>query len=455
MNYDELLARKAQLSDSGGFAPLIVPDHLFDFQRSLTEFAVRRGRAGIFADCGMGKTAIELAWAENVYRHSGRPVLVLTPLAVGQQIRAEAERFGHDADISRDGSPRAPITITNYEQLPKFDPAKFAGVVCDESSILKNFDGVTKAQVTEFMRLIQYRLLATATAAPNDYTEIGTSSEALGDLGYMDMLARFFVNDDRSSSSRGRSFGGKQVQWRLKGHAMTPFWRWVASWARAVRRPSDLGFDDGGFVLPPLNEQVHLVTPIRAKDGALFDLPAVGIAEEREEARRTLNERCDMAANLLAEVDSGVAWCQLNEESATLTRMIPGAVEIRGSESVEAKEEKLAAFSRGEIRVLVTKASIAGHGLNWQHAHTMTYFPSHSYEQMYQAIRRMWRFGQVHQVDVHLITTPGGERVLDNLLRKSEQADVMFTQLVAEMRNATSSSRAQFDKEMEVPSWLQ
>jgi len=454
VSYDQFLADRAQIENLGGFEPLIIPEHLFDFQKVLVDFSVRHGRSGIFADCGMGKTAMELAWAENVYRKSGRPVLILTPLAVGRQIALEAERFGHDACVSRDGSAKAPITITNYEQLGKFSAYDFSGVVCDESSILKNFDGVTKAQVTEFMRLIQYRLLATATAAPNDYTEVGTSSEALGGLGYMDMLSRFFVNEDRSSSSRGRGFGGKQVEWRLKGHANTPFWRWVASWARAVRKPSDLGFEDGGFVLPPLNEEVHLVSPNRAKEGSLFDLPAYGLAEEREESRRTLNERCEKSAHLLSGADSGVAWCQLNEESSTLTKMIAGGIEIRGSESVEAKEEKLAAFSRGEIRVLVTKASIAGHGLNWQHSHTMTYFPSHSYEQMYQAVRRMWRFGQVHQVDVHLITTPGGENVLKNLMRKSQQADEMFSQLVAEMSNATSVSRNVFDKEMEMPSWL-
>lgn len=452
--YEDYLRRRAQLRDDGGFAPLVIPDHLFDFQQKLVEFAVRKGRAAIFADCGLGKTACELAWAENVVRHTGRPVLLLTPLAVGQQIVKEAERFGHDAAISRNGKVVAPITISNYEQLEKFDYRDFLGVVCDESSVLKNFEGVTRQRITEFMRFLPYRLLATATAAPNDYTEIGTSSEALGDLGNIDMLTRFFVNDNRTVSSRGRAFGGTKVDWRLKGHAALPFWRWVVSWARAIRRPSDIGCDDGPFVLPDLVEDIHVVEPMRTREGALFDLPAVGFHEEREETRRTLTERCEWAAKVISQADSGVAWCNLNDESRTLVEMIDGAVEVTGSEDISAKEEKLAAFSRGEIRFLVTKASIAGHGLNWQHSHTMTYFPSHSYEQMYQAVRRMWRFGQKNPVSVNLITTPGGERVLANLKRKSEQADQMFSHLVAEMNHAVAVTAGQFDQEMEVPEWL-
>ena len=235
-DYAAFLERKAQLAAQGGFEPVDLPNHLFDFQRALVEWSVRSGRGAIFADCGMGKTPMSLAWADQVHRHTGRPVLFLTPLAVGFQIVAEADKFGHEAARSRTGAIGAPIVVTNYEQLGKFDPAQFGGVVCDESSILKSFDGVTKAAVTEFMRRVPYRLLATATAAPNDWTELGTSSEALGGLGYMDMLTRFFTNKQRSTSSRGRGMGGSSVEWRLKGHADEPFWRWVASWARAIRR---------------------------------------------------------------------------------------------------------------------------------------------------------------------------------------------------------------------------
>lgn len=463
LSYADFIARRAQLDNAGGFAPVNLPGHLFDFQQTIVDWAVRQGRAGIFADCGMGKTPMSLAWAEQVHQHTGKPVLMLTPLAVGQQVVTEAEKFGHDAARSRDGSIGASIVVTNYEQLAKFDPADFGGVVCDESSILKSFDGATKTAVTEFMRRIQYRLLATATAAPNDYTELGTSSEALGGLGYMDMLTRFFINKDRSISSRGRvqhritgnatDIGGA-VKWRLKGHAEEPFWRWVATWARAIRKPSDYGFDDGSFILPDLIERVTLVEPNRPREGELFDMPAIGLREEREENRRTLTERCEAAAAALEHADRAAAWCHLNDESALLTELIDGAVEVTGSDTDEAKEEKLAAFTLGEIRVLVTKPKIGAWGLNWQHAHRMTYFPSHSYEQMYQAVRRMHRFGQTRPVEVDFITTPGGADVLANLQRKAKAADDMFASLVAHMNDALAVHPYTYDKNMEMPSWL-
>ena len=454
MTYSEFLARKAQLRNAGGFEPLEIPAHLFDFQRLLLDWSIRAGRGAIFADCGMGKTPMELAWAENVYRKTGKPVLLLTPLAVGFQIVAEAEKFGHEAALSRNGKVAAPITVTNYEQLPKFSRDDFAGVVCDESSALKAFDGVTRAAVTEFMRTIPYRMLGTATAAPNDWIELGTSSEALGGLGYMDMLTRFFTNKLRTTSSRGRGMGGEQVQWRLKGHAEEPFWQWVSTWARAIRKPSDYGFSTPGFDLPDLNVVQHLVQASRPAEGTLFDVPAVGLREEREENRRTLTERCEKATSLLEHSERAVAWCHLNDESTTLTNLIDGAVEVAGSDSPESKEEKLTAFTRGEIRVLVTKPAIGAWGLNWQHAHHMTYFPSHSYEQWYQAVRRMWRFGQTSDVTVDVITTEGGSNVLANLQRKAAQADDMFTALVAHMNNARDVTRHNYDREIEVPAWL-
>lgn len=453
-DYDEFLARKAQLSNTGGFEPIVMPEHLFDYQTQIVDWAVRKGRGGIFADCGLGKTPMELAWAENVYRHTGKPVLLLTPLAVGFQIVKEAEKFGHDAALSRDGKVTAPITVTNYEQIEKFDWEDFGGVVCDESSAIKSFEGSRRAMVTEFMRRVQFRLLGTATAAPNDYIELGTSSEALGELGYMDMLTRFFVNDNRSVSSRGRTTSGKSVDWRLKGHAAGPFWQWVSTWARAIRRPSDYGFSDRGHVLPELIERVTVVEARQARADTLFDMPAVGLQEEREENRRTLTERCETAAAAIADAEYGVAWCHLNDESALLTRLIDGAVEVSGADSPDAKEEKLAAFTRGEIRVLVTKPSIGAWGLNWQHCHRMTYFPSHSYEQMYQAERRLWRFGQQHDVTVDIVTTEGGRNVLGNLQRKARQADAMFSELVAHMNEARAVDKHVYDKEMEMPKWL-
>lgn len=453
-SYADFLAQRRQLAHGGGFAPLHMPDHLFDFQQVLVDFAVREGRAALFADCGLGKTPMSLAWAENVHRHTGKPVLLLTPIAVGFQIVAEAQRFGHDAAQSRTGRAVAPVTVTNYEQLEKFDHGDFGGVVCDESSAIKAFDGQRRALVTEFMRQVPYRLLATATAAPNDYMELGTSSEALGGMGHMDMLTRFFVNDARSVSSRGRTVGGKSIDWRLKGHAEEPFWRWVATWARAIRRPSDYGFDDGPFVLPELVERVTVVEPRTPDPESIIDLPAVGLREERAEIRRTLEDRCEAAASALVDADSAVAWCHLNDESALLAQMIDGSVELTGSDPLYAKEEKLAAFGRGEIRVLVTKPSLGAWGLNWQHAHRMTYFPSHSYEQMYQAVRRMWRFGQDHPVEVDVITTPGGRNALANLRRKATQADQMFTALVEHMNQALAVPVRGYDTPLEVPAWL-
>lgn len=452
--YAEFLARRAQLADSGGFEPAGLPAHLFDYQTSLVEWAVRKGRGGIFADCGLGKTPMALAWAEQVYRHTGTPVLFLTPLAVGFQIATEAQKFGHDAALSRDGSITAPITITNYEQLDKFDWSDFGGVVCDESSAIKAFDGSRRAEVTEFMRRIQYRLLGTATAAPNDYIELGTSSEALGYLGYVDMLGRFFVNDNRSVSSRGKGMNGKALEWRLKGHAGEPFWRWVSSWARAIRKPSDYGYSDDLHHLPPLQVRETRVDAHRPAEGTLFDVPAHGLQEEREENRRTLVERCEAAASRLADADPAVAWCHLNDESSLLAELIDGAVEVAGSDSVEAKEDKLSAFTRGEIRVLVTKPSIGAWGLNWQHCNRMSYFPSHSYEQWYQAVRRSWRFGQKQPVTVDVITTEGSSRVLANLQRKADQADQMFTSLVAHMNQARAIDAHKYTDTLEVPAWL-
>lgn len=453
-DYQSFLNRKAQLTHAGGFEPSNLPGHLFDYQVALTEWAVRQGRAGLFADCGLGKTPMELAWADQVVRKTGKPVLILTPLAVGFQIVTEAGKFGHDAALSRDGKLAAPITVTNYEQLEKFDWRDFGGVVCDESSAIKSFEGTRRAIVTEFMRRVQYRLLGTATAAPNDYIELGTSSEALGELGHMDMLTRFFVNDNRSVASRGRSANGKAIDWRLKGHAEQPFWRWVSSWARAMRRPSDYGYDDGRLILPDLIERVTVVKARTQREDALFDLPAVGLQEERAENRRTLAERCESAADILSDAQPGVAWCHLNAESELLTKIIPGAVEISGSAQAEEKEEKLSAFTRGEIRVLVTKPSIGAWGLNWQHCHRMTYFPSHSYEQMYQATRRLYRFGQKHPVQVDFVTSEGGENILRNLKRKSDQADAMFTSLVQHMNQACNVDQHTYEQPISLPKWI-
>jgi hypothetical protein len=448
--YRALLERRAQLDDAAGFEPLWLPDFLFGFQSHLTGWAIRQGRGALLEDCGLGKSPQELVWAQNVHLRTGRPVLLLTPLGVTSQMCSEAAKFGVEAAISRRGEIPAPVTVTNYERLHHFDRDRFGGVVCDESSVLKSFDGKRRALVTEFLRKMPYRLLATATAAPNDHTELGTQSEALGYLGYVDMLSRFFIQDPQWRVQ------GHGTPWRFKGHGERPFWRYVASWARAMRRPSDLGFSDDGFVLPPLEYRQHVVAPgMPSDDGALFDVPASGLREERDELRRSLRERCEKAAGLLDGASPGIAWCQLNAEGDLLARLIPGAVQVAGPDDPDEKEEKLAAFGRGEIRVLVTKGSIAAHGMNWQNCHRMTYFPGdHSYERWYQAVRRCWRFGQQHPVTVDVITTPGGSRALESLERKAAQADRMFGALAACMRDALAVRRTEtYDLDVEVPSW--
>jgi hypothetical protein len=457
--YAEFLERKTQLEEGSGFEATFLPEFLFDFQRELVAWATLKGRAAIFADCGLGKTPMQLVWAENVRRETRAPVLIVTPLAVSYQTEAEAEKFGIEASVSRSGELTSGITITNYERLHLFDREAIGGVVCDESSAIKSFDGVRRALVTDFMRKMEYRLLCTATAAPNDYIELGTSSEALGYLGFMDMLSRFFTNRDRNANPRGRryrhldtgTFGN--AEWRFKGHAEDAFWRWVASWARSLRRPSDLGFSDSGFELPPLHHDQHVVSASVPREGTLFDLPALGIREEREEQRRTVAERCELAGALLSEESCAVAWCQLNAEGDLLTHEIEGAVQLSGSDHPDRKEEVLIAFGRGDIRVLVTKPIIGAWGLNWQHCNRMTYFPSHSYEQFYQAVRRSWRFGQTRPVTVDLITTEGGTNALRNLQRKSEQADRMFESLVAHMSSALAIERTTYELEVEAPAW--
>lgn len=455
MKYQQFISKKAQLDGNFGFDPVFMPDSLFDFQKELVTWAVQKGRAAMFADCGLGKTFMEIVWAENVSRKTGKPVLILTPLAVAHQFVKESKKFGLDIHHSRDGRIESSVVVANYERLHYFNSVDFAGTVCDESSILKNFDGVRKAQITEFMREQKYRLLGTATASPNDYTELGTSSEALGYLGYMDMLGRFFTNKQRTSKQmRGRF--DSQDKWRFKGHAEQNFWRWVSSWARAIRKPSDFGYDDQDFVLPKINVNHHIIEPNTPPPGMLFSLPAVGLAEQRQERARTFDERCEYAANLVNGRDgSSVVWCNLNKEADLLEQMIGNCVQVSGQDNDEAKEEKFTAFSDGEIDVLITKPKIGAWGMNWQHCNHMTYFPTNSYEQYYQAVRRSWRFGQENDVTVDVVATFGEKPVIENMQKKEEQASRMFDELVRHMNESINIQRQhEYTGEMEIPSWL-
>jgi hypothetical protein len=337
------------------------------------------------------------------------------------------------------------ITVTNYEQLHRFDPSDFVAVVCDESSILKNYSGQLRTEIIAFMQKVKYRLLCSATPSPNDYTELGNSVEALGIMRRVEMLANYFIHD-----------AGDTGKWRLKGHGVNPFWRFVASWARAVKSPSDLGFDNGKFTLPPLKYETHILksTPL---SGYLFPIAAVTLDEQRQERRETIEERCGKVAEIANRDNKPfAAWCALNPESEMMTKMIKGAVEITGSQPDEERAEAMLAFSNGQIRAIVSKPSLCGHGMNWQHCHNTSFFPSHSHEQFYQAIRRFWRFGQTEPVTAHIVTTEAESAVLQNLMEKEKRAEEMFSAIVANMKDFYSSAKTTYNpnKKMELPKWI-
>lgn len=455
-DYPQFLASKSQIAGMSGFAPIWMPDWLFDFQAALVDWSLRKGRGALFEDCGLGKTPQQLVWAENVVRKTNRPVLIVTPLAVSGQTVREADKFGIDAKQSRDGVVAPNITVTNYERLHYFDPSAFAGVVCDESSAIKAFDGKRRKQVTRFLSKMEYRLLCTATAAPNDFIELGTSSEALGELSQSEMLGTFFKSSDnmRHSLFKEGDFWNR-AKYFFRAHSEVPFWRWVCSWARAIRRPSDMGYDDSKFILPPLNIEQHVVDAVYIPPGELFPRIARTLKEQREERKRTMGQRCELVASLVKHKHPAVVWCQYNEEGDILEKMIPDAVQVAGSDSDDAKEERLTAFTFGKVRVLITKPKIGAWGLNWQHCGHHTFFPSHSFEQYYQAVRRSLRFGRVGAVKVDIVTTPGEVGVTDNLSKKQRKADGMFESLVRYMNDDQRMSIAERHvNPMEIPAWL-
>lgn len=448
--YKEFLESKTFAGEPTGFEPKALNPMLFDFQEELTQWAIRRGRSGIFADCGMGKTPMQLEFARQVVEKTNKKVLILTPLAVSSQTVEEGEKFGIECNRSIDGKLKGSIVVTNYEKLHYFNKNDFIGVVCDESSAIKHFTGKRQKQVTEFMKNIPYRLLCTATAAPNDFIELGTASEALGELGRMDMLGTFFKNDENSLHP---IWWG--ARWRFKAHAEQMFWRWVCSWARAIRKPSDMGYDDGDFILPELIEEETIVPLSRPLNGSLFIMPARSLDEQRAERRATLPGRCEAVAEKVNHNRAAVVWCHLNDEANTLEKIIPGSRQVCGADSDDKKEDTFSAFVKGDLRVLITKPKIGAFGLNWQHCDHMTFFPSHSFEQYYQGVRRCWRFGQKNPVKVDIITTEGEMGVLRNLKRKAKQADKIFSQLVLEMKNELQITRKEDHlNKMETPVWL-
>lgn len=468
-SYGDFLAKKSQLGGMGGFEPSWMPSFLKPFQVYLVDHALRKGRCLIAADCGLGKGPILLTAGENVVQTTNRPFLIVAPLAVSHQFVAEGEKFGIEVHRSGDGKPRPNITVTNYERLEKFDPNDYAGVGCDEISVIKHWTGATQKIVTRFLSKVPYRYFATATPAPNDYVELGTLSEALGGLTHSEMLHTFFrqISDDEKKKRATaddiihskrlswrvlQSFG----QWAMKAHAFEPFWKWVSSWARACRKPSDLGnFDDTEFVLPPLIRRDHTVEPRNPAPGWLFTPVAFGLNQERAERRRTLDERSELVVNLTKDSDSAVVWVHLNLEGDRLERDIPGAVQVKGSQSDEQKEELLIAFLKGQARVLVTKAKIAGLGLNMQHcAHVVT-FVDHSYEKFYQCIRRCYRFGQKRSVTLDVIATDGEVNVRKNMDRKEKLASQMFDSVIGCLNDAQVVRVNKNTKPTEIPQWLQ
>jgi len=454
MEYKEFIDSKSHLKHEMGFKPLWIPDFLFDFQKSLVDWSIRTGRNALFEDCGLGKTPQLLVWGENIVRHTNKPVLCCTPLSVSYQTAKEGDKFGIETEQSRDGKFKSKnIIVTNYEKLHLFDSKDFSGLICDESSILKNFDGKIKGQILDFIKKLPYRLLTTATAAPNDYFELGNSSEALGVMGHISMLNMFFKNN-QNNSKQGMHYG-KKVLWAFKKHGEKHFWRFISSWARALRKPSDLGFNDKKFLLPELIETQHQIDVTRLHDGEMFQRPAIGWAEQRAELRDTTEERCNKVAELVDTGKPFVCWCNTNIEGDTLEKIIPDAVQVAGKHSDEQKEERFKAFQGGEIRGIITKPKIGGFGLNWQHCAHTTMFPSHSFEQYYQCIRRFYRFGQESNVNVDIITTPGLDGVLKNLQRKSKQSEIMFDELVRTMNDSLKiNTDYDFSKKTEVPAWL-
>ena len=438
--YETFLATKRVIAPPVGFAAdrAAFPPSLFPFQADIIAWALRLGRAAMFEGTGLGKTIQQLVWSDQVCRHTaadpnGGRVLILAPLAVAQQTVREGRQFGITVTYCRDQSDvRDGINITNYERLHLFDPAVFAGVVLDESSILKSYDGKTRTQIIEAFAATPYRLACTATPAPNDYMELGNHAEFLGVMSRVEMLSMFFVHD-----------GGETQKWRLKGHATGDFWRWLASWAVMLRMPSDLGYDDGAFVLPPLDMHTHTVESVAAPEGMLFAVEAQTLIERRRARKASLSERVERCAAIVATAPDApwLIWCDLNAEADALVREIPDAVQISGADSADVKEARMLAFATGAIRVLVTEASIAGFGMNWQHcAHVAFVGLTDSWESYFQAIRRCWRFGQTRAVQCHVITSTAEGAVVANIERKERDAAQMAAEMVKHMRDLNSAA---------------
>lgn len=454
MNYQEFLERKQHSNINYGIDAKFIPDSMFDYQKYVTELSIKKGRCAVFLDTGLGKTLIELTIAKNYIQETNKPVLIITPLAVAFQFIKEAEKFGiDDISYSKDGKYNTKIVVCNYERLEHFSPNDFDCVLLDESSILKNFDGAIKSQVTTFLKKVKYRYLFTATPSPNDFIELGTSSEALGYMGYTDMLTKFFTNNEDTISPQNIG-----TEWILKGHAKENFFKWVSGWSISMRKPSDLGFDDSRHILPELKLNYHQIKNEKNMviDGQIlmFNMPARRLTEIRSENKQTIEDRCIKAVELSKPHEVSVYWCNLNNEGDLLNELDKSAYQIKGSMDIDEKEELLIGFFTGDIKKLITKPKMTAFGLNWQHCNHSVYFPTFSYEQYYQAIRRFWRFGQKREVIVDLVYSDGQKRVLDSLLAKTEKANELFHKLNSNINKRFEVKNSQFDKEILLPAFI-
>lgn len=454
MEYLEFLRSKQWRYEPSGFEPRPVNNAMFPFQADITSWSIRKGRSAIFADCGLGKTLMELEFGQQVVEQTNRPVLIAAPLSVSQQTKREGLKFGYDVNICRtQDDVITGINITNYEMLEHFDPSAFSGIIPDESSILKSFNSKTRLMITSMFAQTPYKLPCSATPAPNDFMELGNHSEFLGVMSRTEMLATYFVHD-----------GSDTAKWRLKGHAENKFWEWLASWAVVIKSPADLGYPGDGYELPPLNIQTIFVESPQSEE-SLFIETAQTLAERRAARKESIEKRVSAAADIVnSSNEQWAVWCDYNDESAALAKAIAGAVEVKGSDKPEHKEESAVSFASGNIKALVSKPSIYGFGMNWQNCNNVIFCGlSDSYEQFYQAVRRFWRYGQSKPVNVHVIISEREESVLQNIMRKQADADRMsenMIRLTAEITKAEirKTSRVVEDykprHDMILPSWI-
>jgi len=454
VNYQEFLLAKKHTIIGDGLKATWFPKGAFDFQNHVIEKALAKGRIGLFLDTGLGKTMIQLTVAENIIRQTNKRVLIITPLAVAFQFLIEAERIGiDDIEHTKDGTFSKKIVLCNYERIHLLNAQDFVCVMLDESSILKNFNGATRDEIVAFMKHVKYRFLATATPSPNDFIELGNSSEALGYMGYMDMLTKFFKSNQNTADSNNRNIGEK---FYLKPHAEKDFFAWVNQWSIMLKKPSDIGFSDERYILPPLRNEKHIVKnesqwSIEGQ-GQLFVVPAKRLTEVREEQKLTVANRCEVAVSL-AKKKTSVYWCNLNEESSLLAELDEDAVEVLGGMTLEKKEDILVSFAKGEIKRLITKPKMTSMGLNWQHCCHTVFFPTYSYEQYYQAIRRFWRFGQKKEVKCDMVISEGQERVLEAIEQKTQKAIELYANLVASVNNFTDIKK-EFNQTVKLPTFI-